>query len=125
MTSAKDVGCWLSGSAVEWVNKPAGTALKVTSGRETAMGSADHPFDWDPTPQLSQQIENRQDVALVSSSEQVFVVGLLGGLALLALNLLPILDSLGLIRPRLENDPSCGLVTGGKVNMFLQRDPHS
>ena len=87
------------------------------------MGSIDHPLDWGPTPRLSQQVVNRQDVGLVSSSEQVLVVGLVGGLAILALHLLPILDSLGLIRPRLENDPSCGLLTGGQVNMSLHQNP--
>ena len=88
---------------------------EVASDRETAMGSVEHTFDWDPMPRLIQQVTNRQDVGLVSSSEQVLVVGLLGGLAILALHLFPILDSLGLIRPRLENDPRCGLATGGQV----------
>ena len=80
--------------------------VEVTSDRETAMSSVDytmwHTFDG-------------QDVGLESSSEQVLVVGLLGGLAILALHLLPIPHSLGLIRPRLENDPRCGLATGGQV----------
>ena len=80
--------------------------VEVTSDRETAMGLVDytmwHTFDG-------------QDVGLVSSSEQVLVVGLLGGLAIRALHLLPILHSLGLIRPRQENYPRCGLATGGQV----------
>ena len=69
-----------------WVNNPRSssadlilTALKVTSDRGTAMGSVDHPIDWEPTPRLVQQVVNRQDVGLVSSSEQALVGGLLGG----------------------------------------------
>ena len=79
------------------------------------MGYVEHAFDWNLTPRLSQEVVDRQDVGLVSSSEQVFVVAFLGGLAILALHLLPILDSLGLIRPRLQDDPKCGLTTGGQV----------
>ena len=79
------------------------------------MGSVDHPINWEPTPRLVQQAVDRQDVGLVSSSEQALVVGLLGGLAILALHILPVLHSLGLIQPRLENDPRCRLVTGGQV----------
>ena len=114
-----------------WVNNPRSssadlilTALKVTSDRGTAMGSVDHPIDWEPTPRLVQQVVNRQDVGLVSSSEQALVVGLLGGLAILALHILPVLHSLGLIQPRLENDPRCGVVTGGQVyNVHYMSDP--
>ena len=105
-----------------WVNNPRSssadlilTALKVTSDRGTAMGLVDHPINWEPAPRLVQQVVNRQDVGLVSSSEQALVVGLLGGLAILALHILPVLHSLGLIQPRLENDPRCGLVAGGQV----------
>ena len=78
--------------------------------------SEDQTFDRSLTPQASQQeVDRRQDVGSVSPSGQVSVVAFLGGLAILALHLLPIVDSLGLIRPRLENDPRCGLTTGGQV----------
>ena len=85
--------------------------VEVTSDRETAMGSVDytmwHTFDG-------------QDVGLVSSSEQVLVVGLLGGLAILALHLLPILHSLGLIRPRQENYPKARVLTPpGALNVTM------
>ena len=77
--------------------------------------SEDQTFDRSLTPQPSQQeVDRRQDLGLVSPSGQVSVVAFLGGLAILALHLLPIVDSLGLIRPRLENDPRCGLTTGGQ-----------
>ena len=89
----------------------------MTSDGKTAMGSVEHAMDWNLTPQLSQEVVDRQDVGLVSSSEQVFMVAFLGGLAILALHLLPILDSFGLIRPRLQDDPKCGLTTGGQVRV--------